>query len=259
MMRFVVPAYNEGQNVDALLDALTPVALAHGARVFVVDDGSTDDTVARLEARAGELDLVIVRHAGNRGLGAAVRTGLTAALEGAADDDPIVTIEADTTSDLGDLAAMLARFADGADVVLASVHAAGGSIVGVAGWRVLSSRTISTAFRYLGDIRKVHTLSGLYRIYRAGALRRAGRTYGALLIREPGFAVNVELLLKLDGLGARIEEVPTTNDWRSRRGTSKMRTLPTLRGYGRVLVADLAERVQPAPPPLVGPGASPGD
>ena len=48
----------------------------------------------------------------------------------------------------------------------------------------------------------MHTLSSLYRVYRAGTLRKAADTYGYLLVREPGFAANVELLLKLYNAGA---------------------------------------------------------
>ena len=55
----------------------------------------------------------------------------------------------------------------------------------------------------------MHTLSSLYRVYRAGTLRKAADTYGYLLVREPGFAANVELLLKLYNAGATVAEVPT--------------------------------------------------
>ena len=103
-------------------------------------------------------------------------------------------------------------------MVLASVYAPGGRIIGVAPWRLAASRAVSNAFRYVGGLRDVHTLSSLYRVYRAGTLRRAAETYGYLLVREPGFAANVELLLKLYNAGATVAEVPTVNDWSRRLG-----------------------------------------
>ena len=106
---------------------------------------------------------------------------------------------------------------------------------------------MSTTFRYLGGLQNLHTLSSLYRVYRAGTLRRAADTYGYLLVREPGFAANVELLLKLYAAGATIAEVPTTNDWSSRKGQSKMKLKPTALAYLRVMVAHLAGRIQPPP------------
>ncbi len=195
--------------------------------MIFVDDGST-----RRHRRGDRrctptgLHLAVVRHHVNRGLGTAINSGLRAALGEAADGDAVVTLEADNTSDLSDLPRMLELFAQGNDVVLASVYAPGGAILGVAPWRLAASRAVSGAFRYAGGLREIHTLSSLYRVYRAGTLRRAAETYGYLLVREPGFAANVELLLKLYNAGARVAEVPTVNDWSRRMGTSKMNLRP---------------------------------
>jgi dolichol-phosphate mannosyltransferase len=117
----------------------------------------------------------------------------------------------------------------------------------VAPWRLAASRSVSNAFRYVGGLRDVHTLSSLYRVYRAGTLRRAADTYGYLLVREPGFAANVELLLKLYNAGAKVAEVPTVNDWSRRLGASKMNLRPTVMAYGRLMAAHLVGRIQPPP------------
>jgi hypothetical protein len=99
----------------------------------------------------------------------------------------------------------------------------------------------------LGGLRHIHTLSSLFRVYRAGTLRRAADTYGYLLVREPGFSANVELLLKLNNAGARIAEVPTVTDWGRREGTSKMSLTPTILAYGRLVAAQVVGRIQPPP------------
>jgi dolichol-phosphate mannosyltransferase len=191
----------------------------------------------------------VVTHARNRGVGAALDSGLRRALAGADDDDAIVTLEADTTSDLEDLPALLARFDEGYDVVLASAHAPGGAMIGVAGWRRWASRTLSRTFVAAGGP-GVHTLSSLYRVYRASALRRLAPGPGRPLVREAGFAASVELLLALHDHGATIAEVPTVNDWRTRAGESKMSVRTTLPGYGRLMFGRLARR--PLRAPLAG-------
>lgn len=253
MIRFVIPAYNERENIPNLMADLAPRALDLGARVIFVDDGSRDGTADLIEEHGDGLHLAIVRHKVNRGLGTAINSGLRAALGEAQDDDAIVTLEADNTSDLDDLPKMLERFDEGNDIVLASVYAPGGRIVGVAPWRLAASRSVSNIFRYVGGLHEVHTLSSLYRIYRAGTLRRAAETYGYLLVREPGFAANVELLLKLYNAGATVSEVPTVNDWTRRQGSSKMNLRPTLMAYGRLMAAHLVGRIQPPPiSPLAG-------
>ncbi|MGZ4311142.1 MAG: glycosyltransferase [Solirubrobacteraceae bacterium] len=247
MIRFVIPAYNERENIPNLLADLGPRASALGARIIFVDDGSTDGTAELIEEHSEGLHVAIVRHKVNRGLGTAINSGLRAALGESQDDDAIVTLEADNTSDLDDLPRMMEKFDEGTDIVLASVYAPGGRIIGVAPWRLAASRAVSNVFRVAGGLREIHTLSSLYRVYRAGTLRRAADTYGYLLVREPGFAANVELLLKLYNAGATVAEVPTVNDWSRRMGTSKMNLTPTLLAYGRLMAAHLVGRIQPPP------------
>jgi dolichol-phosphate mannosyltransferase len=249
----VIPAYNEADNVRLLIDRLRPVVGELGARVVFVDDGSTDETVEAIRRYAVGLDCVIVRNRRNGGVGVALNSGIRHVLESADDDDAIVTLEADNTSDLNDLPKMLARFEEGYDVVLASVYAPGGKLLGVSPVRIFLSRAVSDTFRVVGGLRHIRTLSSLYRVYRAGVVRRAAETYGWLLVREPGFAASVELLLKLYHAGATTAEIPTTNDWRQRKGHSKLRLTPTIIAYFRVAVAHLAGRIQPpAVSPLAG-------
>ena len=247
MIRFVIPAYNEAENIPNLMADLGPRARELGARIIFVDDGSTDGTADVIEAHRDGLHLAVIRHQVNRGLGTAINSGLRAALGESQDGDAIVTLEADNTSDLDDLPAMLGKFNQGADVVLASVYAPGGRIVGVAPWRLAASRAVSNTFRHVGGLKEIHTLSSLYRVYRAGTLRRAAETYGWLLVREPGFAANVELVLKLYNAGAKVAEVPTVNDWSRRLGVSKMNLKPTVIAYGRLMAAHIVGRIQPPP------------
>src|SRR5450432_2313765 len=136
MIRFVIPAYNERENIPNLMADLAPRASALGARIIFVDDGSTDGTAEAIEDHRDGLPLAVVKHRANRGLGAAINSGLRAAIGESEDDDAIVTLEADNTSDRDDLPRMLELFEQGHDVVLASVYAPGGQIVGVAPWRL---------------------------------------------------------------------------------------------------------------------------
>src|SRR4051812_47309750 len=113
-MYIVVPAFNERDNIPLLLDDLRARTAGLDARLVVVDDGSTDGTADEVERRATGMAMQLVRHPVNQGLGAAVRSGFAAVLGEADDDAPVVTIEADTTSDLDDLPVMLERLRAGA-------------------------------------------------------------------------------------------------------------------------------------------------
>lgn len=94
----IIPTYNHGSRVVAVVRQ----AMSLGFPIFVVDDGSTDDTAARLRSVSGVHLLV---HPRNRGKGAALVTGLRAAVELA---DYAVTIDADGQHDPVDALKLMA-------------------------------------------------------------------------------------------------------------------------------------------------------
>jgi glycosyltransferase involved in cell wall biosynthesis len=78
LLAVVVPAKDEEATLGELLNRIAGVRVpGHELRVIVVDDGSTDRTAQIARAKGA----VVISHEENRGLGAAVRTGLWAAVE----------------------------------------------------------------------------------------------------------------------------------------------------------------------------------
>jgi dolichol-phosphate mannosyltransferase len=232
---FVVPAFNEEANLPRLIKDLErrPDLFHAQSRVIVVDDGSDDGTAAIVECYAGSLPLELVRMGSNSGPGAAFRAGFAAALEDCPEDSLIVTLEADTTSDLDALPLMFAEAGAGADLVLASVHG-GGEMVNVSLPRRVLSRGAGAVVRVALGL-DARTVSSFFRVYRAAALRRAFERFGDDLIRESGFACKAEILANLTTLGAVVSEVPVDLDGSRRIGASKMQIGPTLAGYGRLV------------------------
>ena len=233
---FVVPAYNEEENIPRLFADIEarPALYAHGrSRVIVVDDGSSDRTADIVASYRGPVPVQLVRLDRNRGPGAAFRAGFAAALSECDDSALVVTLEADTTSDLDALPRMLARAHEGAELVLASVHG-GGHMINVGRLRRLLSRGAGWFARVALGVDE-RTVSSFFRVYRAALLRSGIHRYGDSLIRESGFACKAELLGKLRALGARVEEVPVDVDGARRVGESKMPVLKTMLGYWRLL------------------------
>ena len=106
----VVPAYNEGSRVRAVVE---------GARrhlpVVVVDDGSTDDTASHAEAAGAQL----VRRSQNGGKGMGLRDGFRFAL--AQGYEAALTLDADGQHDPAEIPAFLQRFQErGADLIIGS-------------------------------------------------------------------------------------------------------------------------------------------
>ena len=114
-MAVIIPAHNEAENLPETL-AQIPGHQLSNLRVILVDDGSTDGTAD--VARKHGVDLV-VRHPSNRGLGAALRTGLAAARD--LDARAAVYIDADGEYPPSQIPDLLAPIEAGeADYVLGS-------------------------------------------------------------------------------------------------------------------------------------------
>ena len=84
-LSFVLPAYNEAENIEAAvkqasraLAALVSAGLLVDWEVVVVDDGSSDGT-AEVVSALYDPSVRLVQHSVNRGYGAALRTGFEAA------------------------------------------------------------------------------------------------------------------------------------------------------------------------------------
>lgn len=231
---FVVPAYNEQANLPRLFAdlAIRPWLFPQGSRLIVVDDGSADSTAAIVDTYDGPLPVECLRMGRNQGPGAAFRAGFGLALETCSDDALVITLEADTTSDLDVLPAMIGRAAGGADLVLASVHG-GGRMIGVSRQRRFLSVGAGLAMRFALGL-DAATVSSFFRVYRAQILRDAIAHYGDGFIREPGFACKAEILSKLVQIGAGVDEIPVDLDASRREGHSNMHVMPTMLAYGRL-------------------------
>ena len=235
---FVIPALNEEQNLPRLFADLEsrPELFPAGSRVIIVDDGSSDRTPEIVLRYSGPLPLELLRFEQNRGPGAAFRAGFAAALETCPDDALIVTLEADTTSDLDALPRMMDRAADGADLVLANW-----TMVNVNSRRRILSAGAGFVVRHALGL-DAKTVSSFFRVYRAGLLRAAFARYGDDFIRERGFACKAEILANVARMNVRIEDVPVDLDWARREGESKMPVLRTMLAYSRMLTRQRVAR-----------------
>ncbi len=113
LLSVVVPVFDEGENVEhfhrELGAALAALGVAH--EVIYVDDGSRDDTPARLQRLAGD-DTRVVTLSRNFGHQSAVLAGLQAS-RGAA----VVTIDGDLQQPPSLIAELVGKWQEGHDVV----------------------------------------------------------------------------------------------------------------------------------------------
>ena len=111
----VVPAYDEAARLGSTLAQIAAYHAGVEVEVIVVDDGSRDAT-AELAAAAGAR---VLRHAINRGKGAAVRTGVLAAT-----GDRVLVCDADLATPIEAVERLDAALDAGADLAIGSRHVA---------------------------------------------------------------------------------------------------------------------------------------
>jgi dolichol-phosphate mannosyltransferase len=205
----IIPACNEAPTLEEIIRRVRATGLAD--EIILVDDGSTDDTsavVTRLQDSARPA-LHLLRHQTNRGKGAAIRTGLTAAT-----GDLVLVQDADLEYDPADYPALLAPFAgDAVQAVYGSRNLrphAHSSFAFYWGGRLLSWIT-----NLLYGSRLTDEATG-YKVIRAGVLRQ-------LDLQENGFEFCPEVTGKLLRRGVHIHEVPISYRPRSWAEGKKIR------------------------------------
>lgn len=184
----VIAAFNEGPHIHEVVLGTRP----HVDAVIVVDDGSTDDTASAAEAAGAE----VVRHAGNRGKGVAVRSGL-AAVRGRGFTH-VLLLDGDLQHRPADVPRLVEAAAAGdADVI---VGARSFDRAQMPASRYWSNVIGSWALGGLVGVSIRDTQSG-FRLIRLAALE-------ALTLTSTGYEIETEMLIRLARRGAVVREVP---------------------------------------------------
>ena len=242
MIFVILPAYNEERVIRPTLLALAEAMRGREAevRAVLVDDGSADRTIAEAEGAVadggGALALTVLRHDRNRGLGAGLRTGIYWCLDQAADDDIIVTLDADNTHPPALIPELIRTLEGGYDLAIASRYRHGSAVRGVPAYRRALSDVGRLVFQGLCPIPGVRDYTCCFRAYRVPILRRARLVYGDALCTARGFEAVMDLLLRLRPLGVRVHEMGFELDYGERVGQSKMKVLKTIRTTVGLLV-----------------------
>ena len=163
----VIPAFNEEQGILPIVHrvlSLRPQLAAagvEGPEVIVVDDGSRDRTA---ELVTGVPEVRIIRHGENRGYGAALKSGMTAAR-----GDLIAFLDADGTYPPESFPALCAAAMAGADIVVGSRMSDESSAMPLS--RRVGNHLFATLVTLLGNRRVRDSASGM-RVLRREAYER---------------------------------------------------------------------------------------
>ncbi|HSI80850.1 MAG TPA: glycosyltransferase family 2 protein [Solirubrobacterales bacterium] len=216
----LIPAYEEGASVGAVLDRIPERVCGEPTAVLVVDDGSRDDTAEIARAHGA----VVARHVINRGGGAALRTGYRLLADSGA--SIVVTLDADGQHLPEEMERLVRPVLDG------EVDVAHGS-------RVLGEAEPNHLSRELGIIffnrlvsfitrTKVSDCSNGYRAVRASVLPQ-------LVLRQEQFHTS-EFMIEAIKRGIPAREVPVTVVARMHGHSKKPAVLRYGMGFANAIV-----------------------
>jgi dolichol-phosphate mannosyltransferase len=231
----IVPCFNEEESLATLVLGLARLeeALAgrYATQLIFVDDDSRDRTYEELtRVYADRADALVLRHRTNRGIAAAIATGMSHATA-----EIVATLDADCTYEpVETITALLDRLTDDVDMVVASPYHPAGGVVGVPRWRLALSKAASHSYGLVLR-NQLHTYTSCVRVCRRSAVAGLPQTQG-------GFVGIVELLWQLDRRGGRIAEAPAVLRVRT-TGQSKMRLARTILAHGKLLIRAAGDRV----------------
>lgn len=229
------PVYNEGESAGNLVRRVAGACAALGMpyRILVVDDGSTDDSAARVREQGAEVPLRLIEHGRNRGLREALKTGLAWLATECGDNEVVVFMDGDDTHDPGHIELMLEEMAGGADVVVASRFRRGSRTYGVPFYRQVLSLGANVWGMLFFHLPGIRDYACGFRAVRSGVVKELVRRYGdrVLELTGYGFICSVELLVRMGDVTRRFGEVPMILRYDRKGGPSKMSALRTAAGY----------------------------
>ncbi len=200
-----MPAYNEERRLARSLEVFEGSAAEEVAaaglelrEIVVVDDGSTDRTPDLLRAAAGRAPVITpqLRGGHNEGKGAAVAAGI-----GVARGELVLLSDVDLSTPLSEVAKLWSGLREGADLAIGSRDVPG-STVAAPEYRKTIGRAFNAMVRRLTGLPYRDTQCG-FKLMRTETARELTKTQ-----LVPGFAFDVELLMRARAAGLSIDEVP---------------------------------------------------
>ncbi len=192
----IIPAYNEAATIAPLIHKLFTV-MPDILEVIVVDDGSSDQTVAIVQGLTASYPrLCLVRHEQNQGKTAALNTAF-AICRG----EIVIVQDADLEYDPEEIPTVIEPIlADKADVVYGSRFLVRKAARVLYFYHYLANKFLTFMSNLLTNLNMTDVETG-YKAFRGEIIRN-------VIIESQGFGIEIELTAKIAKLACRVYEVP---------------------------------------------------
>ena len=193
----LIPSFNEARTIGKLVRQLR----ARDLPVYVIDDGSTDDT-ARIAAAEGA---IVVKHERNMGKGASMREGFAHILKSGF--DAIVVMDGDGQHTVEDIDNFLGKMKEtNADMVIGNRMLNTSSMPAL---RIHTNRFMSALISKIAGQHLPDTQSG-FRLIKSDVLKR-------ITLESSNYEIESEMIIKAARQGFRIESAPIQTIYRDER------------------------------------------
>jgi glycosyltransferase involved in cell wall biosynthesis len=182
-LSIVIPCFNERETILSLLEAVRDAPIA-SKEIILVDDGSTDGTRELLTSLKSD-DLRVIFHQKNKGKGAALRTGFSAAL-----GDICIVQDADMEYDPQEYPLVIGPILENkADVVFGSRFQGGRPHRVVYFWHRMGNALLTTLSNMLTDL-NLSDMETCYKAFRREVIQ-------SIDIKENRFGFEPEITAKV--------------------------------------------------------------
>jgi glycosyltransferase involved in cell wall biosynthesis len=217
-----IPCYNEEETLPQVLDSIPrQIPGVDEVRALIIDDGSADRTVEVARQHGADY---IVRHAGNKGLARAFRTGLDACLFLGA--DIIVNTDGDNQYPQADIPRLVAPLLNGeADIVFGDRQT----------WTI-SGLSRQTKLLQAWGSRVVRAVSGTTVTDAPSGFRAYSREAALRLISLTNYSYTVENVIQAGKLGLTTVNVPVETNPQTRPSRLKKSNLDFVKKQGGTIL-----------------------
>lgn len=233
MLYILLPAYNEEEGLEKLLDRIRRImdAFSIQYKIIIVNDGSADRTEYVIQSYSKKMPIELINFKNNSGITEVFKAGFKRVCEMGKDGDICITMDSDNTQSPYVILDILKKLNGSCDVVIASRFKEGGKMVGAPMMRRLMSNGVAFMLKKLMPIDGVRDYSTFYRGYKVKVIKDAFNLYGDGLIEGHGFSSMASFLIKLRKVAKKFDEVPFTLRYDLKEGGSGIKIFKTMKGY----------------------------